>query len=281
MSRYPVFIVGSPRSGTSVLVDALQGAGYHGFREGLFVSVIHPLNRAIDRHFSVFASDRKRNMISRIDQDEFKARVHAVVKNMTDELNPKPPWFDKTGNAEMIQIIPTLLDLWPGSVFIFAKRRAIENIMSRQKKFPNRAFEEHCIGWAKTMRAWRAARVHLLPDQYVEIDQQDMLRTPSRAAERLSLFLGLEPRQEADAAQRFRDGRPQETEPGSALRVGSLESSGWNRRQIEFFMSECGAEMEAFGYTISEDYATGAGTDAPAPREDEPALDSPLNLDRI
>ena len=32
----PLFIVGSPRSGTSILVMALRAAGYRGFNEGNF-----------------------------------------------------------------------------------------------------------------------------------------------------------------------------------------------------------------------------------------------------
>lgn len=35
MSHYPVFVVGSPRSGTSILVDGLLSVGYKGFREGM------------------------------------------------------------------------------------------------------------------------------------------------------------------------------------------------------------------------------------------------------
>ena len=41
MPKFPVFVVGSPRSGTSILVDALFSAGYKGFREGSFLLADH------------------------------------------------------------------------------------------------------------------------------------------------------------------------------------------------------------------------------------------------
>jgi hypothetical protein len=34
-----VFIVGSPRSGTSILTRAMQGLGYQGFHEGNFLTL--------------------------------------------------------------------------------------------------------------------------------------------------------------------------------------------------------------------------------------------------
>ncbi len=36
----PLFIVGSPRSGTSVLVDAAFAAGFKGFREGNLLGLL-------------------------------------------------------------------------------------------------------------------------------------------------------------------------------------------------------------------------------------------------
>lgn len=279
MERYPAFIVGSPRSGTSMLVDALQSGGYKGYREGLFLSLIEPLNRVIDRHFLIHASDQKKNMISAIDKAAFKQKIFDIFRAEACDLNPGAPWFDKTGNAEMISAIPILLELWPDGVFIFAKRRAIENIISRQKKFPGRGFEEHCIGWTKTMHAWRTVRSRLSAQSFIEIDQQDMLRAPDVVARDLCRFLALDPTREAVLQGKFRSNRPQETETGSASRVYSLASCGWTRHQIHLFLSHCKAEMEAYGYSMEEDYsrpsapvtATGpedgphATTDASAP----------------
>ena len=57
MLNYPIFIVGSPRSGTSILVQALLGAGYTGHHEGNLLSLLQGLERSIDQHFRIFGSE--------------------------------------------------------------------------------------------------------------------------------------------------------------------------------------------------------------------------------
>src|ERR1700753_848585 len=103
MAKFPVFIVGSPRSGTSILVDGLLSVGYDGFREGMFLSIAHHINQLIDRQFSLFSGDQ--NLISAIDKSLLKERIFATLKQVVEELNPVAPWFDKTGNPDMIYAI--------------------------------------------------------------------------------------------------------------------------------------------------------------------------------
>ena len=171
--RYPIFIVGSPRSGTSILVDAMLSCGYSGFREGMFLSLMHHVNHVTDRHFSYYAGND--NLISAIEKAELKAELFQIFKSKVDAHNKLAPWFDKTGNQDMILALPIVAQLWPDSVFIFAKRRAIENVISRLKKFPNYNFEYHCADWTKNMAAWRQIRDCLDPSRFIEIDQLDMI----------------------------------------------------------------------------------------------------------
>ena len=143
MPKFPVFVVGSPRSGTSILVDALFSAGYKGFREGSFLSLITGIDAAVDKQFRTFDDGNSAVLISNVDKEALKERLHEVLK-MEAALHQQLPWFDKTGNPEIVPAIPVLRRLWPESVFVFAKRRAIENVMSRVRKFPKHSFEYHC-----------------------------------------------------------------------------------------------------------------------------------------
>ena len=133
MARYPVFVIGSPRSGTSILVDALLSCGYWGYREGMFLSLLYHFNQLIDRQFSIFCGEA--NLISAVDKDKLKTDLFNILKHTTEDLNKLAPWFDKTGNPDMILSIPIISTLWPESVFIFAKRRGIENVLSETKNF--------------------------------------------------------------------------------------------------------------------------------------------------
>lgn len=255
MLRAPLFIVGSPRSGTSAMVDVAMAAGYQGYREGMFLSLLTTLSAAINRHFDIFADPSNQQvLISTIDREELKNKIFQIFKNTTESHNSAVPWLDKTGNPEMIEAIPLLRTLWPDAIFIFCKRRGIENVVSRMRKFPMHNFEYHCRDWARNMTAWRNVRDSIPESHRREIDQQDMIQRPDELVEQILSFI------EGDSTRRelmertLRNNRPQQTETGSAAQIHSLETTGWNATQIDTFRRFCGAEMEAYGYTMNSSY---------------------------
>ena len=256
--KSPIFIVGSPRSGTSILIDGLIAAGYKGFREGNFLPLIQTFERAIDHHFGAFGGANQQVMANMIDRNRFASEIFGVFKQQVEELNPSPPWMDKSGNPEMIQVIPVLLMLWPDAGFIFAKRRGIENINSRITKFPGHSFEYHCRDWARNMTAWRQMRD--FPGlQAIEIDQQDMAQRPDKSAADLARFVGASESIAAKITRTFSCERPQQTEEGSATRTLDLNSVNWTSEQADMFMRLCWTEMETFGYSLTQDYWANSG----------------------
>jgi hypothetical protein len=255
MPNSPVFIIGSPRSGTSVLVDALHALGYEGFREGNFLSLIDTLSRTVDIHFATFAGDKNEQiLVSQVDRDELKADICLLLKREADRFNVSPLWFDKTGNPEMIRAVPMLRSMWPRARFIFAKRRAIENVSSRIKKFPQHGFEYHCSDWARNMSTWREIRKQIPEDTYVEIDQQELLREPDVCAERIIGIAGLRFASKDALMSVFEKSRAQESEEGSARAVFSLEEMPWTEPQMLAFRKHCIPEMDAFGYSTGQEY---------------------------
>ena len=226
MAAHPLFIVGSPRSGTSILVRALQRAGYSGYNEGNFVSLIHPLLRDIDRHFATFGTDNPQVLTSRIDRQALKDLVARQVLNAALAQYDTPVWLDKTGNPEMIEIIPILRRLLPTSHFIFAKRRAIENLVSRVVKFPKHSFEYHCNDWARNMAAWRRLKETHPDVPAIEVDQHDISEQPGATATAIGRFLALTEDARSTLERTFRSERPQQSEPGSAQRVLSRLRAG-------------------------------------------------------
>jgi hypothetical protein len=251
-AAFPVFIFGSPRSGTSVLAAALRAAGYVGFNEGHLLSLLPFLNRVIDAHFAEYDLHDADQLLSHVDKEKTKHSMASVLKTIQEATQPGGPWFDKTPGPHMYSAAPYLRELWPGSKFIFAKRRGIENIVSRTKKFPSAPFAFHCRDWVSVMSGWRALRETGL--DHLEIDQFDIARQPIEVAERLGFFLNL-PKSSIDAiARTMAQTRPQATSADSPEKVYSLESTGWSEEQIAVFKSICAAEMEAFGYSYDESY---------------------------
>jgi hypothetical protein len=252
--RYPLFIVGSPRSGTSILIDAVRGAGYNGFNEGNYLSCLHTIERQIDRHFQIFDASSPNLLISQIDKSALKAALYREVCQAAEAQYGNRPWVDKTGNPEMIEAIPILLDQWPASHFIFAKRRAIENVVSRMRKFPNHTFDYHCADWARNMATWRLVRANIPNLSAIEVDQFEISQAPDETATRIAQFLSLDQKAEACIARFFTNERPQQTEAGSAQRILSLGQTGWIEEQLKTFHIRCDEEMSAFGYTTGESY---------------------------
>jgi hypothetical protein len=156
----------------------------------------------------------------------------------------------------MVEAMPILHRIWPSARFIFAKRRGLENIVSRVVKFPRHDFTYHCVNWAGTMAAWRQVRAEHPELPGVEVDQRDISEAPAETARMIGEFLELDPpAQERMSATMTRD-RPQETRPGSAARVLTLEETGWTEEQMKIFERECGAQMRAYGYTTDARYRT-------------------------
>ena len=253
--RHPVFILGSVRSGTSALADVLWHIGYEGFGEGHLLSLLHYIEAIVDQHYDRFPTDDAGVLLGNIDKRDLKRRLFETFRTMMNDLNPKDPWFDKTADPGMILASPIVRELWPGSVFVFAKRRGIENVISRVKKFPGESFENHCAGWAGSMAEWRNIRQQLPPECFIEVEQRDMIQQPERTARSLCAFLGWGDLAVQRACDVMSTHRPEESEKGSASKTSSLAESGWTEEQTETFLKHCETEMKEFGYTMDEHYS--------------------------
>lgn len=251
---FPVFVVGSPRSGTSILTRALQAAGYAGYREGNFLSLIHAFEFQINAHFKIFGSSDPYVLTTHVDTTVLKLGVAGVLRDGVEKLYRGKPWLDKTGNPEMIEAIPILRAIWPDSVFIFAKRRAVENIVSRLLKFPAHSFEYHCADWTRNMNTWRRMRKTQTDLKYIEIDQRDIAEQPEETAALLADFLNMPSELAELMTGIFTRERPQETAHGTALRTLTLGQTGWSAEQLDIFHRRCGVEMHEYGYTEDAGY---------------------------
>lgn len=234
----------------------MRSIGYNGFLEGNFLSLLYSVNQVVDRHYVWFPGDDQRVLLSNVDKPDLKRKLFESIRTVANTLNPEEPWFDKTGNPEMILAIPIVRGLWPDAVFVFAKRRGIENVISRITKFPGHPFEYHCANWAKNMSSWRAIRDQIPAECFIEVEQRKMVQQSQDAARELCAFLGVGDGMLPIATKVMETHRPQETTKGSASRTCSLDTSGWTREQIEVFLKNCEAEMKAYGYTLDERYGT-------------------------
>jgi Sulfotransferase family len=246
--HHPVFILGSARSGTSAVTLALLTATqYEGYGEGHFFDFLAPLSVALGRYLPTKKAERGRNTtVSRISQSFLDDGLAAIAVAAARQLFPGGHWLDKTPNADMIHLAPRFRQIWPNARFIFMKRRGVDNVASRLRKFPY-GFERNCREWAASMQAWLSVRDEL-HGVSVELDQATIMQESDRAAVQIGELLMLSAVEQHRVAQLLAHERPQQT--GVKLSQGKpLEEMHWAPEQIEAFRRICGPMMAAYSYS--------------------------------
>lgn len=253
----PVFIVGSSRTGTSVVVNALlDGAEIPGHREGHYIPIVHFLAKAAQEyHQQQTGRDKaKYSFITKIPLKTVIQDVLDMVKGRYEkEFAGKEVWFDKSPDGPTLRALPYILTMWPNARFIFTKRRSIENIVSRLKKFLHLSFRDNCERWALSMRLWKEHRPTMSNDSWIEIDQRDIAIAPAEVAKKIGTLLELDEPKIKKIENIFSTQRPEFSGSDEAKPL-SLETVGWSAQQKEVFKEVCGAINREWGYSEDERY---------------------------
>jgi hypothetical protein len=168
---------------------------------------------------------------------------------------PSGRWVDKTPRTAMISALPVLRTLWPNARFIFMRRRAIENLESRSRKFPGEDFETQCREWALSIRGWHAI-ANSLAGAAMEIDQFFMAKQPAEVAVALRSFLQLDTEAVERLAQALAFDRPEQT--GQQFgKISNLADLGWSSQRTAQFRAICGEAMRLAGYVETDAYFAG------------------------
>ena len=249
-AQRPVFVLGSARSGTTAMMLALKQSGrYEGYNEGHLLGLIGKLHALVTNHYAKSAKDAAPGMNTAIAHVPIGlingALRHAFIE-VIRATYPTGFWLDKTPGPEMIRTVPILLRIWPESRFVFMKRRPVDNIESRRRKFPSIAFKDHCQLWADSMMAWHAVR-DLLGDAQLEVDQVRLAREPDAVADELAGLLDLTAGQRARALHSLKTDLPQRTSARFAP-TQEIETVDWTAQQRATFREICAEPMARFGY---------------------------------
>ena len=251
---HPIFVIGPARSGTSAISLGLtRGAGLPGYNEGHVFPLLDQLCQTIDDYYASFDEEALKRaviLIGSLDPVALKDHVASWFVRLIKEQLGAEVWVDKTPDERMLRAVPRIAELYPQARFIFAKRRGIENVMSRLRKFPERSFEQHCMLWAASMEQWRLARAQVSKDYYIEIDQHDVALYPEDTARRLGAFLGLGSDQIDKISRFWLTQRPEQTKTPQDYRYIGLDEAGWTEEEKALFVRVCGPAMEQYGYVL-------------------------------
>ena len=252
----PIFIIGSGRSGTSILTGAIRSGGkIEGYLEGHFLPLILFFMKDIERYYFSKRSllNDNRHMIADINQEVIEQEIITLFREKCESLSSSKVWLDKSPDSAMIKASPYILKIWPQAKFIFAKRRGIENIISRLKKFPHVSFEQHCIMWKDCMESWLQVKDKLI-ESSIEIEQRNIALHPKNVSKKIGAFLRLEQDKIKNIENIFTTQRPQSTGSEENLQAISIKETGWTEEEIKIFRRICGAVSQKFGYSESSSY---------------------------
>lgn len=253
MEEGPIFIVGSPRTGTTALVSGLLAAGVPGHKEGHFVLLFDELRLSTIKWYQSHhrLAQLPNTLLGDQPQDRFLDRYKKFIRSYMRETYGGNTWLEKSGSRRMIHALPFFREVFPESHIIFCKRRPLEVINSRLKKFPHMNFEQHCTDLAGLMQEWQSIRAQL--NGWVEIDQIDTLGHPEETTKVLANYLGFSAHESVEFMRFISTKRP---ERSSNYELLSLDDLDWSREQKMCFRENFDEIMYRYGYGNKEYFST-------------------------
>ena len=235
-----VFILGSPRSGTSELAETLAAnldLPWSG--EGHAAPALAGAAAAL-----LIDPEDNSSLVCALAEENLPATLRTTTRRVYFSAHGSVSFLDKTPGEAMIRAAPFLQTCFPDARFIFLRRNGIANVLSRRQKFGG-DFADHCKDWAACMEAWEDVVPELTHS--LEIEQERMLEEPYLVARIVCDFLV---RQEASIAvsEALRLGRRERT--GAGIGKTTLADTDWPDHEISQFRTYCGSVMEHWGYAM-------------------------------
>lgn len=245
-----VFIVGSARSGTSILflaihtVFRLSGPGEsHVFP--IFARMIHEFYMYKE---NLVAKDvkNKRVLAYRLDTRLFRAHMISFLRTFYAQQFPSGAWLDKTPGAEAVLATPLIRSAFPAAKIIATKRTGVEVVRSFGVKFST-SFEENCRAWAGCMGALHQT-VERFPDILV-VDQFDIANSPAEVGANIASYLG-QPEKGTELGEFLRETEISRSSTHSWQNRMTLADVDWGEHGKSTFERLCGPTMRRFGYPL-------------------------------
>ncbi|MEA3337464.1 MAG: sulfotransferase [Chloroflexota bacterium] len=269
----PIFVVGSPRSGTTLLRFILSShprivipdeTGFIPFlgkdadeilTEAEAQGVLHrigDLNRAwrdlvvdTSAFYAGLAEPRLTFLLDALYR--LKAEPHGAAR-----------WGDKTPGY--VRFIPALNRIFPTAQFIHVVRDGRDVTLSAKNKWgATRAYMDSYYllrNWVRNVETGRAAGQLLGPDRYLEVHYESLVESPGPVAQKLCQFLGetFHPAM-LDHTRESRKSTGKTTHVEVLQPISSASVQRWRNEMAPFDqkMAEqvAGETLEAFGYPVA------------------------------
>ena len=247
MSDLKVFILGSPRSGTSITYYAMREVfGLKGRGE----SHVFPIFQRMIHQFYTYTQEFKKLpgvLAAELDTRTFRDDLYQHVRTFYVKAYGGAGFVDKTPGAESIRGCDLIFGAFPDARVILLQRNGIEVVNSYRSKF-GASFENACQAWKHVV----AASLQLAEQKngrVLVIDQFDLTNAPGKSAALISSHLGAP--HVADRLAAFFSGKRVEQHSTHDWRYRqTLAEIGWSSDEKAMFSAVCGDSMSALGYDL-------------------------------
>ena len=274
LCEHPVFIIGSPRSGTTALASSLAcHPTFWSCGETQLLIDLFGDGRLERNYRRRTAPDGSWLHDAAVHREMFLAFVGAGVNALITNRSRGLRWIDKTPGYTLMA--DTVADLFPGALFIHLLRdgrRAVHSMVNFARHQSRARYRSMREPWMTDFRAacrtWRdhveAARSfeEERPDRCLTVVSEQLLREPAAGFERIFEYLGEWP--DAAVAEAFTTRRlhssfvaePRDGETNPAEVAKLLDAAPWqewsaSRRAV--FVDEAGQTMVDCGLASREE----------------------------
>jgi hypothetical protein len=256
--QQPVFVLGGPRAGTTVVAAGLRAVGsWFGWQEGHLFSVLPALLMAFTRswaHALTFQHQaRTGTALGTLDNyaimNAVVARCHAVYSEAVAQQGAVR-WLDKSPSIHGTLVVPLLRRIYPRARYIFLHRHPLKQVLSFRRKFSGKSLEWAAFYCLLSLKAWPAVRPFLEAGTFVEVAQADLrLRTDETVA-RLASLLELDAEQAARLRTYFRARRPESTGSCGDSADICLDRLNWPEPFTTWYRDLAEATARQWGYRL-------------------------------
>jgi hypothetical protein len=272
---HPVFVVGSSRSGTTIMaLSLIQHSHFWASAESYFLRYI-----ADDSQLSVIFTDADVHPFGthwlqeqNVDRREFLEYLGLGMNALYTSKSGGKRWLDAT--PAYTQMITTIAELFPGALFIYILRdgrNVVNSLMNfrRSKAGWANKFEAACETWSKAVTIGMDFAANN-PSRCLVVRNEQIASSPELAFGRILGFLKAPP--EAGPARFWRNNRINSSfDRGSVGRsLQPLEIwQAWTPEQRRTFLATAGETLALYGFaSIDEMNAMESDADV-VPSEDE------------
>ena len=251
-----VYVLGSTRSGTSAVRNALAETKYKGYGEGHLVKILVDVVATVrtERSMGQGALILGNGLNALRERVLIRHFFHEYERYLTESLG-STFIMDKTPNIIPIQNAPDLASFHQNAMFLHCARRHVDNIQSKLKKFPGQSFISQCREWAECNLAWERVKSDL-GERYVDFDFMDMVVKRQETCQRIGDLLGLTDAEVSAVVTYLENERPQSADPSRDVnRFLKFSDMTWTDEEKEIFLRICAPVGDKMGHGLETYYS--------------------------